>query len=212
MVPSRPMSASMPAGPSLHVGHLVPLMALVHLQRHGGRPVAVVGGGTGMIGDPSGKSAERVLLTARAGRCQRRAPSGSSWSASSTSMPGPAQATHGRQPRVADEVRPARLPARHRQALHHLHDAREGLRPAAARQRPVVHGVQLPDPPGHRLPASVPRPRRRDADGRRRPVGQHHGRHLAHPARDRRVRRMACRSRCCSPRTAARWARRKRAR
>jgi tyrosyl-tRNA synthetase len=52
------------SGPSLHVGHLVPLMALVHLQRHGGRPVAVVGGGTGMIGDPSGKSAERVLLTA----------------------------------------------------------------------------------------------------------------------------------------------------
>ena len=52
------------SGPSLHVGHLVPLMALVHLQRYGGRPVAVVGGGTGMIGDPSGKSAERVLLTA----------------------------------------------------------------------------------------------------------------------------------------------------
>lgn len=51
------------SGPSLHVGHLVPLMALMHLQRHGGRPVAVVGGGTGMIGDPSGKSAERVLLT-----------------------------------------------------------------------------------------------------------------------------------------------------
>jgi len=52
------------SGPSLHVGHLVPLMALVHLQAHGGSPVAVVGGGTGMIGDPSGKSAERVLLTA----------------------------------------------------------------------------------------------------------------------------------------------------
>ncbi len=51
------------SGPSLHVGHLVPMMALVHLQRHGGRPVAVVGGGTGMIGDPSGKSAERSLLT-----------------------------------------------------------------------------------------------------------------------------------------------------
>lgn len=51
------------SGPSLHVGHLVPLMALVHLQRHGGRPVALVGGGTGMIGDPSGKSAERLLLT-----------------------------------------------------------------------------------------------------------------------------------------------------
>ena len=54
------------SGPSLHVGHLVPLMALVHLQRAGGRPVAVVGGGTGMIGDPSGKSGERTLLSAEA--------------------------------------------------------------------------------------------------------------------------------------------------
>jgi tyrosyl-tRNA synthetase len=52
------------SGPSLHVGHLVPLFALAHLQRHGGRPVAVVGGGTGMIGDPSGRSAERTLLSA----------------------------------------------------------------------------------------------------------------------------------------------------
>ncbi|MBX3029224.1 MAG: tyrosine--tRNA ligase [Chloroflexi bacterium] len=53
-----------PTAASLHVGHLVPLMALAHLQRAGGRPVAVVGGGTGMIGDPSGKSAERNLQTA----------------------------------------------------------------------------------------------------------------------------------------------------
>jgi tyrosyl-tRNA synthetase len=51
------------SGPSLHVGHLVPLFGLMHLQRFGGRPVAVVGGGTGMIGDPSGKSSERTLLS-----------------------------------------------------------------------------------------------------------------------------------------------------
>ena len=38
-------------------------MGLVHLQRHGHRPVALVGGGTGMIGDPSGKTSERQLLT-----------------------------------------------------------------------------------------------------------------------------------------------------
>jgi tyrosyl-tRNA synthetase len=53
-----------PTGSSLHVGSLVPIMVLVHLQRHGHRPVALVGGGTGMIGDPSGKTAERQLLTA----------------------------------------------------------------------------------------------------------------------------------------------------
>ncbi len=53
-----------PSGPSLHVGHLVPVFGLLHFQRHGGRPVAVVGGGTGMVGDPSGRSAERNLLDA----------------------------------------------------------------------------------------------------------------------------------------------------
>ncbi len=51
-----------PTGPSLHIGHLVPIMGLLRFQRHGGRPVALLGGGTGMIGDPSGTSAERNLL------------------------------------------------------------------------------------------------------------------------------------------------------
>ena len=51
-----------PTGPSLHVGHLVPIFGLLQFQRHGGRPVALLGGGTGMIGDPSGTSAERNLL------------------------------------------------------------------------------------------------------------------------------------------------------
>ena len=48
---------------SLHVGHLVPLMALARLQRFGHVPIAVAGGGTSMIGDPSGKTAERQLLS-----------------------------------------------------------------------------------------------------------------------------------------------------
>ncbi|MEP6620688.1 MAG: tyrosine--tRNA ligase [bacterium] len=52
-----------PTGSSLHVGSLLVIMILVHLQRHGHRPVALVGGGTGMIGDPSGKTVERQLLT-----------------------------------------------------------------------------------------------------------------------------------------------------
>jgi tyrosyl-tRNA synthetase len=51
-----------PSGPDLHIGHLVPILGLIQFQRHGGRPVALVGGGTGMIGDPSGLSAERNLL------------------------------------------------------------------------------------------------------------------------------------------------------
>jgi tyrosyl-tRNA synthetase len=49
---------------SLHVGHLLQVFLLTHLQRAGGRPVVLIGGGTGMIGDPSGKSSERKLLDA----------------------------------------------------------------------------------------------------------------------------------------------------
>jgi tyrosyl-tRNA synthetase len=52
-----------PSADSLHVGSLLPIMGLVHLQRYGHTPIAVVGGGTGLIGDPSGKSQERPLLT-----------------------------------------------------------------------------------------------------------------------------------------------------
>jgi tyrosyl-tRNA synthetase len=52
-----------PSAASLHVGSLLPVMALARFQRHGHRPIAIVGGGTGMIGDPSGKSEERPLLT-----------------------------------------------------------------------------------------------------------------------------------------------------
>lgn len=51
-----------PSAPSLHAGHLIPIFGLLRFQRHGGRPVALVGGGTGMIGDPSGRSSERNLL------------------------------------------------------------------------------------------------------------------------------------------------------
>ncbi len=52
-----------PTASSLHVGSLLPIMALARLQRFGHSPIAIVGGGTGMIGDPSGKSQERTLLT-----------------------------------------------------------------------------------------------------------------------------------------------------
>ena len=52
-----------PTASSLHVGSLLPVMALARLQRFGHAPIAIVGGSTGMIGDPSGKSQERVLLS-----------------------------------------------------------------------------------------------------------------------------------------------------
>ena len=52
-----------PTADSLHVGHLTQIMTLIHFQRAGHKPVALVGGATGMVGDPSGKSAERNLLS-----------------------------------------------------------------------------------------------------------------------------------------------------
>src|ERR1700676_2328771 len=52
-----------PTASSLHVGSLLTVMGLARLQRFGHSPIAIVGGGTGMIGDPTGKSQERTLLT-----------------------------------------------------------------------------------------------------------------------------------------------------
>ena len=52
-----------PTADSLHIGHLLPILALVHMQRHGHRPIALVGGGTGLVGDPSGKTEMRQMLT-----------------------------------------------------------------------------------------------------------------------------------------------------
>jgi len=51
-----------PTADSLHIGSLVPILLLVHLQKAGHKPIALLGGATGMVGDPSGKSEERNLL------------------------------------------------------------------------------------------------------------------------------------------------------
>ncbi len=61
--PSRCYIGYDPSASSLHVGHLMTLMTLAHMQQHGHRPIALVGGGTGMIGDPSGRTEMRQLLT-----------------------------------------------------------------------------------------------------------------------------------------------------
>ena len=63
---SSPTSAYIgfdPTAASLHVGSLVPIMSLVHLQRAGHRPIALVGGGTGLVGDPSGKTEMRTVMS-----------------------------------------------------------------------------------------------------------------------------------------------------
>lgn len=62
-----------PTAASLHVGNLIPVMGLMHLQRAGHRPVVLVGGGTGLIGDPSGRSTERQLTSAEEVEANARA-------------------------------------------------------------------------------------------------------------------------------------------
>ncbi|MGN1070576.1 MAG: tyrosine--tRNA ligase [Candidatus Fimadaptatus sp.] len=52
-----------PTADSLHIGHYIPIMAMAHMQRFGHRPIALVGGGTAMIGDPSGKTDMRKMMT-----------------------------------------------------------------------------------------------------------------------------------------------------
>ena len=52
-----------PTADSLHIGHYIPIMAMAHMQRAGHRPIALMGGGTGLVGDPSGKSELRKMLT-----------------------------------------------------------------------------------------------------------------------------------------------------
>ena len=52
-----------PTADSLHVGHFIALMVMAHMQRAGHRPIVLLGGGTGMIGDPSGKNEMRKMLT-----------------------------------------------------------------------------------------------------------------------------------------------------
>ena len=70
---SRPLTAYIgfdPTADSLHVGSLVPVMTLAHLQRCGHKPIAVVGGATALVGDPSGKTEARQMLTRDPDRSQ----------------------------------------------------------------------------------------------------------------------------------------------
>ena len=60
--PIRAYNGFDPSFRSLHAGNLIPIFGLLRLQRRGGQPIALVGGATGLVGDPSGRSAERILL------------------------------------------------------------------------------------------------------------------------------------------------------
>ena len=175
---------------SLHVGSLVQIMMLRLLQKHGHRPVVLMGGGTTRIGDPSGKDESRQMLTdeeiaanmAGIRRCfapfltlRRRAdrrddgrttPTGSARSATSRCCATSASHFTINRMLTFDSVQAA-----------------AGPRAAADLPR-----IQLHDPAELRFPRAAPPPRRGAADGRVGPVGQHRLRHGADAAHRRRAR------------------------
>ena len=100
-----------PTAPSLHMGHLVSIMMLAHLQRAGHRPIVVVGGGTGMIGDPTDKTEMRRLLTAEdiAHNMEGLRPQFGRYldfGGDDAAIHQPAQGPHGGWPEVAGRPRP----------------------------------------------------------------------------------------------------------
>ena len=168
--------------PSLHVGSLLPIMLLYWLQQTGHRPIALMGGGTTRVGDPSGKDESRRLLTddVIGGNLKsireifdRFLQFGD----------GRRQRGHGQQCRLAQLAQLYRLPARHRPALFHQPHARLRFGETAARAPAgiVVSRIQLHDPAGLRFRRTLPALRLRAANGRLRSMGQYRQRHRSRP-------------------------------
>ena len=135
-----------PTASSLHVGSLLTVMGLARLQRFGHTPIAIVGGGTGMIGDPSGKSQERVLLSREQIERERRRHSRAAGAVPRLRAPVEPRRGSSTTPTGSATIDLLVVPARRRQALHRQLHAAEGVGQPAARERRghLVHRVQLP--------------------------------------------------------------------
>ena len=121
-----------PTGPWLHIGHLVPIFGLIQLQRRGGRPIALMGGGTGMVGDPSGRSSERNLQSFDA--IEANVASMRPQLERMLDFDGPQRRGHGQQRPLAGAGQAARLPPGRGQALHDPVHALQGLGPDPPRR------------------------------------------------------------------------------
>jgi tyrosyl-tRNA synthetase len=178
-----------PTADSLHIGSLVPLLMLRRFQLAGHRPIALVGGATGLVGDPSFKAQERQLNTPEvvggwvdsireqvsafldfdAGELSARVVNNLDW--------------------TAEVWRPG-FPARHWQALFRQRHDPEGVGKAAPRaggQWHQLHRIYLHDPPVLRFRRAVSPLRLRTAARRLRSVGQYHRGHRPDPAPARRT-------------------------
>jgi tyrosyl-tRNA synthetase len=133
-----------PTADSLHVGNLVPLLALRRFQLLGHHPIALAGGATGSIGDPSGKTAERQLLTKEIldhNIASVKVQLAKLLDFETKQNPAPARQRHVD---CADQL--SRFPARHRQAFHGQSNGRQGIRArphGRSRSRHQLHRVQL---------------------------------------------------------------------
>ena len=190
-----------PTASSLHVGSLLTVMGLARLQRFGHAPIAIVGGGTGMIGDPSGKSQERVLLSAAQidanvdgirAQLERFLDFGTADNAA-------------RIVNNADWLGTIDLLSFLRDAGKHFTVNYMLQKESVSRRLESEDGISFTEfsylaAAGVRLPAAVRSVRLHAADGRQRPVGQHHGRHRSHSQAARQRRRTAW---CCRLMTTA---------
>src|SRR6185295_2076414 len=145
-----------PTASSLHIGNLVPVMGLAHLQRAGHRPVGLVGGGTGLIGDPSGRTSERQLLSEE--EIERNTRAIEKQLSHFLDFSG----ANAGQRRLVASAQGRGVHARRRQAFHRQLHAGKGIRAIADRGRDLVHRVLLHAAPGVRLSRVVP-PRGCDA-------------------------------------------------
>ncbi len=112
--------------PSLHVGHLISIMMLHWLQQTGGKPIALMGGGTTRVGDPSGKDETRRILPIETIEANKDAHQGRVRALPQVRQ-GPDRCDHARQCRVAGAAQLHRLPARRRPALLGQPHADHGL-------------------------------------------------------------------------------------
>ena len=163
-----------PTADSLHLGNLIPVMALAHAQRNGHRPLVLVGGGTGLIGDPSGKTSERTLLTkekADYNAAQIRTQLSRFFDLSSDE--------NALMLNNADWLLPLGLLDFLRDIGKHF-SVNEMMKRDSVRTRLEerdhgisYHRIQLHADAGLRLSPSVSAPRLHDSDGRQRSVGEH---------------------------------------
>ena len=168
-----------PTADSLHVGSLLPITLLMRLQRAGHKPYALVGGATGMIGDPSGKSQERNLLDMETieSNCAGIKKQLEKFLDFNADAPNGAVMVNNydwfRGISFLDFIRDA---GKHISVNYML--AKDSVQKTPG-DRYVFHRVYLPADTGIRLLLFMPQPQRAPANGRGRPVGQYCDRHGA---------------------------------